>query len=54
MSNRVIHIVIILYKRYSLQIVDGYALTGNSEYETFYEDSIRARRRENTQFIIVI
>lgn len=55
-SNRVIYIIITLNRRYSLQIIHGYAPTGssdNEEAETFYEDMIKARRQEKTQFVII-
>ena len=55
-SNRVMYIVCRLNKRYSLQMIHGYAPTANSEEEeaeTFYEDLITARRQEKAQFVII-
>ncbi|XP_072380812.1 uncharacterized protein [Diabrotica undecimpunctata] len=55
-SNRVIYLAIALNSRYSLQIIHGYAPTGNStdeEAESFYEDLTTARNQEKSHFVII-
>ncbi|XP_072397950.1 uncharacterized protein [Diabrotica undecimpunctata] len=55
-SNGVIYLVIALNSRYSLQIIHGYAPTGNStdeETESFYEDLTTARNQEKSHFVIM-